>query len=165
AQVVVYRCGVLLEPVRRGSQVSDILRESLLPPLGMDGKKRVRGLGAGEEELRMPAPEVRRLARLLQPFPRELAYGLEHPIARLDRFGLEQHERLLYQATQQVQHVRRGYRAPLSDRLDRVDGESPGEHREPPEQDLLLLGEQRVAPFDGAAQGAVVREGCPAARR
>src|SRR5439155_26486979 len=107
--------------------------------------ERLRGPGAGEEELRMPAPEVRRLARLLQPLPRELAYGLEHPIARLERFGLEQDEGFVHETAQQVQHVSRGDRAPSSDRLDRVEGESPGEHREPPEQDLLLVGEQRVA--------------------
>src|SRR5437762_10075281 len=88
-QVVVDRRGVLLEPVRRGPQVPDVLREPLLPSLGVDGEERVRRLGAGEEELRMPAPEVRRLARLLETLPRELPYGLQHAIPRLERFGLE----------------------------------------------------------------------------
>src|SRR5438034_2268014 len=162
-QVVVSCRGVLLEPVRRGPQVADVLREPLLPPPGVDGEERVGGLGTGEEELRMPAPEVRRLARLLQPLPRELSYGLQHAIARLERFGLEQDEGLVHETAQQVKHVSRGYGAPCSDRLYRVDRESPGEHREPPEQDLLLLGEQRVAPLDRAAQSTVVRQGRPAA--
>src|SRR5205814_8781424 len=87
AQVVVNRRGVLLVPVRRGPQVPDILREPLLPPLGVDGEARLRGLGAGEEELRMPAREVRRLARLVATLPRELPYGLQHSIPPPESIG------------------------------------------------------------------------------
>src|SRR5207244_8445542 len=105
------------------------------------------------------------LAPLLRTRRSVLAYGLQHAIARLERFGLEQDEGLVHETAQQVQHVSRAYRASFGDRLYRVDGEAPGEHGEPPEQDLLLLGEQRVAPLDRAAERAVVGEGRPAARR
>ena len=158
--------GILLEPIGRGPQVPEILREPLLPPLGLVGKERLGGLGPGEEEPRMAAPELRRLARLLQTLPGELPDRLQDAIARLERFGLEHDEGLLHESTEQVQHVRRGERAPLPRRyrLRRFDREPPGEHRQAPEQDLLRLGEQCVAPLDRAAQRALAREGRPAPR-
>src|SRR5437660_12657931 len=105
---------ISLEPVGRGPHVSEILREPLLPPLGLVGEERLRGLDAGEEELRMPAPALRRLAHLLQTLPRELPYGFQHAIPRLERFGLEQNEGLVHETAQEVQHVSRGYRTSLS---------------------------------------------------
>ena len=164
-QVVFHRRGILLEPVGCGPQVPDIRPEPLLPPPGVHGEEWVRGLGTGEEKLRVTAPQLGRLTRLLQPLVRELPHRLEHPIPRLDRLCLERDERFIRETAEQVQHLCRGGRAECSHRLCRIEREPAGEHRQPAEQDPLGLGEQRVAPLDRAAQRALPRCGRAAPRR
>ena len=52
-----------------------------------------------------------------------------------------------------------------ADRLHRGEGETAGEHRQPAQQNLLRLGEQVVAPFQGATQRLVPGDAVRSRRR
>ncbi|PPS87799.1 hypothetical protein BZZ08_02782 [Streptomyces sp. MH60] len=82
-----------------------------------------------------------------QALGRERAEGLQHPVAAL---GQVLQEGLLHQRGQQVLRVRHP-----AHRLHGLQRGAPGEHRQPPGQLPLLLGQQLPAPLDDGAQRAV----------
>ena len=86
---------------------------------------------------------------------------LVHAVAAGVAFGREHDQRLLGQAQQRPQEASR--LALLgADRCRLFDSPAAGEHRQPPEQALLLLRQEVVAPVDGGHQGLMVRDSAAA---
>src|SRR5438067_4427132 len=93
----------------------------------------------------MPAPYGIRVGRCLQAFGRILAHGLEHSEAR----AVANYQAVVDETGEGVEYFTVGYR------LARLDGPSRVEHRQLPEQPLLLGVEEVVAPGEHRPQGAV----------
>src|SRR2546429_9772098 len=72
-----------LEPVGRGPQVPDALREPPLPSGGLVGEERLPRPPPGEKEQRRAAPQPPRLPRAIPPPPRELPPPPEQSITPL----------------------------------------------------------------------------------
>ena len=73
--------------------------------------------------------------------------------------------RLVDERDEQVEHVDGLDVASGADALGRVEREAAGEHREPPEQRPLALGQQVVAPVDRRLQRLLARQRACARRR
>src|SRR4028119_2062019 len=102
----------------------------------------LRPLGEVEEELRVPPPRLVGLAALPQLLERVLPDRLQHPVAHLvaPRVRLGHHdERLLHQPPEESKDLIRTRLSGRTNRLRRLQGEAPGEHTKPAEQDLLLF--------------------------
>ena len=97
------------------------------------------------EVVGVAGPQPRRLGGQGQPLDGEAADGLEHPEPRLGRIVAALQQALVQQAVQ-----RTGGR--LAYPFGGLQRAASGEGGQPPEQGLLGLGEQVMAPFDGGAQ-------------
>ena len=107
----------------------------------------------------VPQRDVTRLARGFEPLARVLADRLQHP--EPVALAVRLHERLL---DQRLQLVEDGLAGVGADRLDVGKRAPSGEDGHAPEQALLRLREERVAPVDRGAQrllplGNVARSG------
>ena len=109
------------------------------------------------------------LAGLQQPLLGVLAQRLQQAVALLGPARLGQHQRLVHQPREQVQHLPRRHRvarvagAARPHGLGRLQGEAarraPGEDGQAPEQGPLRLGEEVVAPVDGRLEGLLPAQG------
>ena len=72
--------------------------------------------------------------------PPVLPNRFQHAVAGLSA-SLRHHQRLVHQMTEHVQHLMLLEALPSAHRLGRLQGEAARKHREPSEQDLLLLTE------------------------
>ena len=97
--------------------------------------------------LGMPCSDLVNLAGGGETLSGELADRLQHPQPSTGTVELD--ERLVHQRLELVEAARARVRA---DGFDVGERATAGEHRQPPEQALLLLVEQRVAPLDRRAQ-------------
>jgi hypothetical protein len=88
---------------------------------------------------------------------RELAHGLQQPVARRVRTGLGQHQRLVHQPREQVQHLVRVDIIPRAHRLGRLQVPATCEDRQAAEEGPFLGTEQRVAPRQRRAQRLLPR--------
>jgi hypothetical protein len=120
-------------------QPDDLLR-SLEPGLG--------AFGEGEEVLRVPAADIVLVATGGQPLQRKLADRLQHGVARRRPVLGAPHQALVDQHGQSVQDVA----VAVDHGLGGVQRPAAGEHPEPPEERLLCLAEEVVAPGDRIAQ-------------
>lgn len=75
---------------------------------------------------------------------------------------LHHHERLVDELEEHGEHVSGGEAPAGADGLRGLEGEAAREDREAPEEDLLVRGEQAIAPVDGGPQRLVARQ-CAAA--
>ena len=121
----------------------------------------------------------RRLAGLRQALGAVAPDRLQQAVALLAAAGLRlgEHERLVHQSGEQVDHGERGHRARRrlpgvrafrgvrAHRLGRLQRPAPGEDRQPAQQGPLGRGEQLVAPVQGRRQRPVPGQGGPAAAR
>jgi hypothetical protein len=82
------------------------------------------------------------LADLGQPFPGELADGLEQPVADLSAGLFGQDEALVHERAEQLGDLECLDIAEAADRFGRGEIEAFGEHRQAPEQLPLRGGEQ-----------------------
>ncbi len=149
--------------VERRAQIVVLEREHRGPVPLADEALRVGAIGEGEELGEVPLPRGLRLSRLDQALLSVLAHGLEQTVAGIRAaLALHHHQRLVDQAREQVHDlelVRRLARHPGR----RFQRPPTREHREPPEQTLLLGRELVVAPLDRRPQGLVPRHRGPAA--
>ena len=111
-------------------------------------------LGDAQEVVGVSAGRRLFLARLGQPGPRVLRHRLQQPVSVAVRAALDRHQRLLGQRLQRGQHVPREV-GPPGDTLDVVEPETSDEYRQQPEQRLLLLRQEAVAPVERRPHGAV----------
>ena len=92
---------------------------------------------------------------------------LQHPVADPAAVALgRHHQRLVDQPGQQVQHLVDGQAAgdgAGADPLHGLQGGPAGEHRQPPQQDLLVAAQQFPAPVDHGPQRLVAARDRPAA--
>ncbi len=96
------------------------------------------------------------LARCAQALGRELAHGVEQPIARRSRV-LDRHQRLVDEPHEQLDDAATLERPARADVRDRGERERAGEDREPPEEHALLPREQVVTPGDRRGEGLLAR--------
>ena len=146
----------LLESGLEEAQVKFFVRE-----LGVQPGLASRGLGGlfefvvSEEDLDRAEQILSRLDEL--PL-RVLQDGLEVAVPRLTRPPLHHNQRLVHQGGQQVEDLVFLDFFSRCDRLQRLQRPSAGEHRLPPEQRLLPVRQQVVAPVDGRFQRPVVTQ-------
>ena len=101
---------------------------------------------------------------LVEPRAAMVAQRLEHPEApRRAALGLD--HRVLRQRDEQVEHGVAVEPVAAADVLGVLEPERPGEHRQPPEQLLLVGGQQRVAGLDRRLERAAAAEHAEAVRR
>src|SRR5205085_10199289 len=99
-----------------------------------------------EHPLRMTPAQVVLPARLAEPFERELADCLEHPVALLaDSSGAAAEQALVEQGGERVE-------IGLTDELRRLERAAAAEHSEARAECLLVLVEQVVRPGDRRAE-------------
>ena len=129
-------------------------------------ERRAGRLGQRQVVGGVPVAHGGRLAARRQPLLGVLAQRLQQPeaggaVGRLVRH----HQRLVHQAGEPVEHVRRRDAVAVgADRLRRLQRPPPGEDRQPGEERPLRLGQQGVAPLHRRAQRLLPREGvAPAA--
>src|SRR6185369_18033177 len=101
---------------------------------------RTRRRGKLEIEGEVRVLRAARLPGKLELLLRVLPHRLEKPVALAERVDLDQ--RLLDQAREHVQHVRRLELTARAHGLRRFERPSPGKDREPAQHRLLLRGEQ-----------------------
>jgi hypothetical protein len=140
-------------------------REQVLA-LGVDAREprplvrarecRPRRLGEAEVEIEMAIAHRIGLARRGQQLQRVLANGLQQPVAF--RRHIVEHERLLHEVREQLEHIPGTHLVPRADRFGRFDGPAAGEHREPAQERALGRAEQLVAPVDRGAQRPLARQ-------
>jgi hypothetical protein len=104
------------------------------------------------------------LARLVQPLAGVLAHRLEQPVADRATVALDAHERLLDQATEQLEDRASSERLSAAYLLGGREAEGTGEHGEPPEQHALVGAEQLVAPGECRRERPLPRKRRAAAR-
>jgi hypothetical protein len=111
--------------------------------------------GEGFEVRRVPSANLLLLTALLQFLQRVLADGLEHPVARVIaiRARLHPDERLFHQPPKQPENILDADYPARADGLRALQREAAGKDGQALEQDLLLLGEQVVAPVQGRVHG------------
>jgi hypothetical protein len=141
-----------------------------LPPLGeapLEGTDLIGALDAVANRLRerripasVPQRERARFPRRLKPLASVLTDRLQHPEPLPRAVGL--HESLVDERLQLVEDV---FAEVGANHLDVREGTTSGEDGQTPEQALLRVVEQRVAPVDRGAQsllplGNVARDGC-----
>ena len=130
-----------LEVVERRSKVVVLGFEAIEPVTRAPKEMREGLLGEPKEPVRLPRLYLRCLARDLEPLGGELADRLQHPVARIEcRLALAQ------QALVEERLERVGVSA--GDLLRGLVRAAADEDGEPREEQLLLLGEQVVAPLD-----------------
>jgi hypothetical protein len=124
-----------------------------------DGRR--RRLRQLEEVARVARPEPLGLAGLGEALGGVLPHRLEQVEARLAVGLLAPHQQaLVAQRGDAVEHLRLAAGGVgRGDGLRGVEREAAAEHRQRAEQRLLAGREQRVAPVDGGAHGAVARVG------
>ena len=106
----------------------------------------------------VPAADFPLFPAFVQFFAPELPDGLEHPVAQgalVLRLG--QHERLVHQRREEVQHHPRLHRLPGPDRLGRLQIPAADENRQPAEQRPFGLAQEVVAPLEGRPQRPLAR--------
>ena len=147
-------------PVGRGPQVALFGREPP-GPLGVTRSAERFPLPCRDEvgeELRVPLAERRLFARGDQLLASILPQRLEQAIACFAAGRLHDHEGLVDQRGEQIEHV------VGAECLDRIEGKGPREYGKPAEQGGLGLVEEGVAPVDRLAQRAVAGHGGPGRR-
>ena len=92
------------------------------------------------------------LVRGDEPLPRELPDGLKEAVAGARTVVVDEQQGLVDQPTEAVQHVRGGNPLVRAHLLGRREREAAGEDREPPQQDLLVVRQQGVAPLERGSQ-------------
>ena len=122
-------------------------------------------LGEGEEVIAVAGAHRLRLAGLGEALEPVLAHGLEQAVADLRVPVLGDHQRLVDQRAEQVEHVLALDPLAGADLLGRLEGKAAGEHGEAAKQRPLVVGEQLMAPVDRGAQGLEPRRWRCAARR
>ena len=135
------------EARERGAEVAELAVEAGRG-LGLVGTAQRSGRPLGEIEVpgRVALGDGDSF-RVAQLGPPELAQRLEHPVAA--RIGIGQlHHRLVDEGGEHPGRRRRVERLVGADRLDRIETERAGEHRDPAEQDLLAAVEQVERPGD-----------------
>ena len=110
----------------------------------------LRFLSKGDEVLCVAAPQLLRLAGVVEPLDGVLANRLEHPEAFLGPAD----EALLDKRLEEI-HVRIGHV------LRDVEREAPGEDGQPCEQALLLRRQEAVRPLDRRPECLLARVGVP----
>jgi hypothetical protein len=93
-------------------------------------------LGERQDVLRVPAPQVRRLASALEPLRRVPADRLEEPVSHLPVLLLGHDERRVDEMLEQRQCLLLGLGE--TDRRRHVERETSDEHGQPSEQALLI---------------------------
>ena len=122
-------------------------------------------LGEGEEVVAVAGPHRFVLTGLCQPLEPVLAHGLEQAVAHPGLGALGDHQRLVDQRSEQVEHVLGLDSLAGADRLCRLEGKAAGEDGQAAKQGPLLIGEQLVTPLDRGAQGLKPRKSPCAGRR
>src|SRR5919107_977661 len=108
----------------------------------------------------------RLLPRLVKLLLTVLPNRLQKPVTCLAALLLiHQDQRLIHQGRQEVQNLSPFEVLPSTYRLRRLQREPSGEHRKPPEQDLLLMTKQLVAPVYGCPQRPLAGQRRTAATR
>ena len=92
------------------------------------------------------------LAGLLEPLRGVLPHGLQQAVAAIAGALLDVDERLVDQAAEESDRLLALQRIPCADVLGRLQAEAPGEHREAPQEDLLVGIEQIEAPGERRPQ-------------
>jgi hypothetical protein len=151
-QHVARRLGQVLG--QRQPDVVVVGRQPRRPGGAVGGPDLRRGPG-GQRQVVGPVarPHGARLARLGEPLGGVLAHRLEQPVARLAGLvvlGLDQ--RPLGQPQDEARDRARRQAVAAADRFGRREREAAGEDRQPPQQRLLLAGQQGVAPVERRAQ-------------
>ena len=137
-------------PVQCGSQIVVLALQALEHVLpATTGQPNARLVHQGTEVLSVLAPGYLRFPPCLQLLGRILPNCLQHEEARL--VLLHPKEILLDERRDLRKQVRLSIR--VAHRLRCPEGTAAGKDREPGTEVLLLLGEEAIAPVDGAAEG------------
>ncbi len=134
--------------------VLDLKRGQPLQLLGA-AKMGLRGFGEFGEVLEMRTAREIRFPCLREPVPGVLPDRADHPVARC-AVALGEHQRLLGQRGQQLEHLLRLDRVARADPFGRFQARPAGEHREPAQDHPFGVGEQPPAPVDHRAQRPVM---------
>ena len=113
---------------------------------------RLRLLGESEVVSRLRAADCRLLAPGREAVGAVLLDRLKHPEARLATCLEPEQHALVDQGRDRLEEVRVDPAGSVHNGRRRVERATPDEHRQQPEQPLLVLGEQVVAPRDRVAQ-------------
>src|SRR5262245_56486878 len=95
-----------------------------------------------------------------EALPRILPNRLEQPVATACVALLHGHEALVDERGQVIEHSAVLDVAADADALRRVERPSSGKYRQPPEQELLRILQEVVAPVDERAQRLLARQRC-----
>src|SRR3954447_4110202 len=139
---------VLLRPVERGAQVFTLRQRQAHVRLHVV-RSEMGVAGNLEHSLGVTPAQVVLASRLAEPLVRELADGLEHPVALLTESSRAAAEEALVE--ERGERVEVG----VTDQLRRLERAAAAEHAEAREEHLLVLVEQVVRPDDGRPQRRV----------
>ena len=93
------------------------------------------------------------LAGFAELFQGVLAHRLQQPVAGSAPAVVGDHQRLVHQQRELIEHLVALHVTAAGDRLGGVEVESAQKHRQPAKQDPLGFGQQRVRPVHRGAQG------------
>ena len=144
---------VPVAPEQGGVDVASFVSQGL-QPAGLAGSAQPALAGLGELRVVMSVVggQPVTLSGVVCAFGGVLPQGLQHPEPAGYLAGVGVDQRAVHQLSEQVQDIVRRQRLVSGDRFRRLNGPAAAEHGEPPEQDLLRVGEQLVAPVHGGAQ-------------
>src|SRR5439155_3048295 len=108
--------------------------------------------------LGVASPEALELAALEELFAGVRARRLEQPIRRGSAAEVGRNERLGHEVRHALDDVRARELRARRDRGGGVEREASREHRQPPQDDALRLGQQLVAPVERRAQRLLARQ-------